>query len=221
MSLGLLARKIGMTQLYDDSGALVAATVLEAGSNVVVQRKTAKTDGYEAMQLGLVEARPAKRVNKPLQGHFKKANTPPVRLLREFRLDGSEGELNMGEQLKVDTFAAGERVHIKGLSKGKGFQGVMKRHNFRGGAASHGSMFHRAPGSIGASSFPSRVFKGTRMGGHMGSDRVTTRNLKILKVDGERNLLLILGSVPGATGAYVSVHKIPARASAAGGRTGA
>ncbi len=158
------------------------------------------------MQLGLVEPKPTKE-NKPTAGHFKKAGVPPTRVRRELKVSAGGDPLKAGDQVSVGMFADGERVDVIGTSKGKGFQGVMKRHNFRGGAASHGSMFHRAPGSIGASSYPSRVVKGMRMGGHMGDDRVTTRNLKVLRVDAENNLLLVEGAVPGGPNAIVVIRK--------------
>ena len=209
MSVGLMAKKIGMTQVYDDAGALVAVTVLQAGPCVVVQRKTQSRDGYEAVQLGFVERKPPKRVTKPMLGHFKKADTAPLKRLTEFRLDAaSDAELKTGEQLAVDRFETGDRVEVTGVSKGKGFQGVMKRHGFSGGRATHGSMFHRAPGSIGQSSYPSRVFRGVRLPGQMGSQRVTTKNLTVLKIDKQRNLLLIKGSVPGANSTYLTIRKL-------------
>jgi large subunit ribosomal protein L3 len=174
---------------------------------VVVQTKTAQTDGYEAVQLGLVEERPA-RVRKPLAGHYKKAGVPPTRVRREVKVAKGAESPKAGDQVLVNTvFTNGDRVDVIGVSRGKGFQGVMKRHNFRGGAATHGSMFHRAPGSIGASSFPSRVVKGMRAAGRMGGDRVTTRNLRVVQVDAENNLLVVRGSVPGAPGGYVVIRK--------------
>jgi large subunit ribosomal protein L3 len=211
MVTGIIGRKVGMTQLFQKDGTVTPATVVKAGPCVVLQAKGAQTDGYEAVQLGLVEDKPAK-VNKALGGHYKKAgNVPPTRLRREVKLvPGPEGEapLKAGDQVLVGgVFKDGERVDVIGISRGKGFQGVMKRHNFAGGAATHGSMFHRAPGSIGASSFPSRVVKGMRAAGRMGGDRVTVRNLKIVQVDGENNLLLIHGAVPGAPGTYIVVRK--------------
>jgi large subunit ribosomal protein L3 len=179
---------------------------VKAGPCVIAQVKTVAADGYEAVQLGLVEAKP-KKENKPSAGHFKKAGVPPTRVRRELKLSAGGDAVKAGDQVNVGMFADGERVDVIGTSKGKGFQGVMKRHNFRGGAASHGSMFHRAPGSIGASSYPSRVVKGMRMGGHMGADRVTTRNLKVLRVDAENNLLLLEGAVPGGPNAIVVIRK--------------
>jgi len=206
MVTGIIGKKVGMTQLFDADGVVHPATVIKAGPCVVAQVKTAATDGYEAVQLGYVDAKPTKE-NKPTAGHFKKAGVPPTRVRRELKLSAGGDPVKAGDQVNVGIFADGERVDVIGTSKGKGFQGVMKRHNFRGGAASHGSMFHRAPGSIGASSYPSRVVKGMRMGGHMGSDRVTTRNLKVLRVDAENNLLLVEGAVPGGPNAFVVIRK--------------
>jgi large subunit ribosomal protein L3 len=206
MVTGIIGKKVGMTQLFEADGRVHPATVLKAGPCVVAQVKTVETDGYEAVQLGLVEAKPTKE-NKPSAGHFKKAGVPPTRVRRELKLTAGGDPLKAGDQVNVGIFADGERVDIIGTSRGKGFQGVMKRHNFRGGAASHGSMFHRAPGSIGASSYPSRVVKGMRMGGHMGADRVTTRNIKVLRVDAENNLLLVEGAVPGGPNAIVVIRK--------------
>jgi large subunit ribosomal protein L3 len=197
-----------MTQVFAPDGTVTPATVVRAGPCVVLQTKGAQTDGYEAVQLGFVEEKPAK-VNKAIAGHYKKAgNVPPTRVRREVKVAPGGDAMKAGDQVLVaGVFKGGERVDIIGISRGKGFQGVMKRHNFRGGAASHGSMFHRAPGSIGASSFPSRVVKGMRAAGRMGGDRVTTRNLKVVQVDGENNLLLIRGAVPGAPGSYIIVRK--------------
>jgi len=209
MVTGIIGRKVGMTQVFDPDGTVHPATVIKAGPCVVVQAKTAQTDGYEAVQLGLVEETPAK-TNKPTKGHYKKANVPPTRVRREVKLapgPGDDAPLNAGDQVLVNIFANGERVDIIGTGKGKGFQGVVRRHHFAGGAATHGSMFHRAPGSIGASSFPSRVVKGMRAAGRMGGGRITTRNLKVLRVDADNHLLIVEGSVPGATTAYVVVRK--------------
>jgi large subunit ribosomal protein L3 len=182
------------------------ATVLKAGPCVVVQAKTAQTDGYEAVQLGLVEERPA-RVGKPLAGHYKKVNVPPTRVRREVKVQAGGEAPKAGEQVLCSIFADGERVDVIGEGRGKGFQGVVKRHHFGGGAATHGSMFHRAPGSIGASSFPSRVVKGMRAAGRMGGGRITTRNLKVLRVDPDNHLLIVEGSVPGAPAGYVLIRK--------------
>ena len=207
MLTGIIGRKVGMTQIFGPDGTVVPGTVIKAGPCVVVQAKTAGTDGYEAVQLGLVEERPA-RVGKPLAGHYGKAGVPPTRVRREVKLARGAEAPKAGDQVLVNAvFASGERVDVIGISRGKGFQGVVKRHNFRGGAATHGSMFHRAPGSIGASSFPSRVVKGMRAAGRMGGDRVTTRNLKVVQVDSENNLLVVRGSVPGAPGGYVVIRK--------------
>ena len=205
MVTGIIGRKVGMTQLFAEDGTVVPATVIKAGPCVVVQRKTATTDGYESVQIGLVDAKPAK-VRKPLEGHYKKANVPPTQVRREVKL-AKDGDPKVGDQILVTMFESGERVDIIGTSRGKGFQGVVKRHHFAGGAATHGSMFHRAPGSIGASSFPSRVIKGMRGAGHMGSDRVTVRNLKVAKVDAENNLLIVRGAIPGAPKGYVIIRK--------------
>jgi large subunit ribosomal protein L3 len=211
MVTGIIGRKVGMTQLFAQDGTVMPATVIKAGPCVVLQAKSAQADGYEAVQLGLVEDKPAK-VNKALGGHYKKAGSvPPTRLRREVRIapgPANEAALKPGDQVLVGgVFKDGERVDVIGISRGKGFQGVMKRHNFRGGAATHGSMFHRAPGSIGASSFPSRVVKGMRAAGRMGGDRVTVRNLKVVRIDGENNLLLLHGAIPGAPGTYIVVRK--------------
>ena len=206
MVTGLIGKKVGMTQLFGPDGAVSPATVLRAGPCVVVQAKTVDTDGYEAVQLGFVEEKPTKE-NKPTAGHFKKAGVPATRVRREVKVKAGGEAPKPGDQVNVSVFAEGDRVDVIGTSKGKGFQGVVRRHHFKGGRASHGSMFHRAPGSIGASSFPSRVVKGMRMGGHMGSTRVTVRNLKVLKIDAEHNLLLVEGAVPGGPNSYVTIRK--------------
>ena len=206
MVTGLIGKKVGMTQLFGPDGAVHPATVLKAGPCVVSQVKTAEKDGYEAVQLGLVEARPHKE-NKPIEGHFKKAGVPPTRVRRELRLKAGGDPLKAGDQVNVSIFTDGERVDVIGTSRGKGFQGVVKRHHFKGGRASHGSMFHKAPGSIGASSYPSRVVRGMRMGGHMGDAGVTIRNLTVLRVDAENNLLLVEGPVPGGPNSIVVIRK--------------
>ena len=207
MVTGIIGRKVGMTQLFGDDGTVQPATVIKAGPCVVVQRKTATADGYESVQIGLVEGRPA-RVGKPLAGHYKKANVPPTRVRREVRVAaGGTGDPKPGDQVLVSIFENGEIVDVVGVSRGKGFQGVIKRHHFAGGAATHGSMFHRAPGSIGASSYPSRVIKGMRAAGRMGADRVTVRNLRVIRVDPENHLLIVRGAVPGAPTGYVIVRK--------------
>jgi large subunit ribosomal protein L3 len=206
MVTGILGRKVGMTQLFREDGVVEPVTVIKAGPCVVVQAKTAERDGYEAVQLALVEERPA-RVSKPIAGVFAKAGIPPTRLRREVKTAPGGSVLKAGDQVLVSVFADGDRVDVIGTSRGHGFQGVVKRHHFRGGAATHGSMFHRAPGSIGASSYPSRVIKGMKAPGRMGGERVTTRNLRVAKVDAEHNLLLLRGSIPGAAGGYVIVRK--------------
>ena len=203
---GIIGRKLGMTQIFQDNGVVTPVTVIEAGPCVVVQRKTVTGDGYESVQLGLVDAKAAKLANKPMRGHHEKAGVPPTRVLREFRLL-AESELKPGDPVSVEIFEGVGKVDVIGTSKGKGFQGVMKRHGFSGGRASHGSMFHRAPGSIGQSAYPSRVFKGIKLPGQMGSKRITTRSLTVVKVDAERNLLLVRGSVPGGKGSYVQIVK--------------
>jgi large subunit ribosomal protein L3 len=202
---GILGRKVGMTQIFVEDGTAIPVTVIKAGPCLVVQRKTAKSDGYEAVQIGLVEERPAK-VSKPKAGHFKKAGVAPVRKVEEFDLTPGE-ELNAGDEVKASIFQEKEWVDVVGTSKGKGFQGVMKRHNFAGGQGGHGSMFHRAPGSIGSSAYPSRVLKGMRMAGRMGGERVTTKNLLIVKVDAEQNLIYVRGAVPGPKTGYVAIRR--------------
>lgn len=207
MLTGIIGRKVGMTQVFAQDGTVTPATVIKAGPCVVVQAKTASADGYESVQLGLVEERPA-RVNKPTAGHFKKASVPPTRVRREVKVAAGTDAPKTGEQVLVNAvFNSGDRVDVIGVTRGKGFQGVVRRHNFAGGAATHGSMFHRAPGSIGASSYPSRVVKGMRAAGRMGADRVTIRNLKVVQVDAENNLLVVHGAIPGAPGGYVIVRK--------------
>ncbi len=196
-----------MTQVFGADGVVTPVTVVKAGPCVVVQTKNAATDGYEAVQLGLVEERPA-RVPKPLAGHYAKAGVPPTRVRREVKAKAGSEPLKAGAEVIVGSvFKDGDVVDVIATSKGRGFQGVIKRHNFRGGAATHGSMFHRAPGGIGASSFPSRVIKGKRFPGHMVDDRVTERNLKVVRVDTENHLLLLRGAVPGAPGGYVVIRK--------------
>jgi large subunit ribosomal protein L3 len=203
---GIIGRKIGMTQIFDADGTVHPATVIKAGPCVVVQAKTKQTDGYESVQLGLVEETPAK-VGKPLAGHYKKAGVPPTRVRREVSLATGAEAPKVGDQVLASIFADGERVDVIGDSRGKGFQGVVKRHHFAGGAATHGSMFHRAPGSIGASSFPSRVIKGMRAAGRMGGGRTTIHNLKVLRVDLDNHLLILEGGIPGAPTAYVIIRK--------------
>jgi large subunit ribosomal protein L3 len=203
---GLLGKKLGMTQIFTDKGAVIPVTVIKAGPCLVVQRKTAENDGYEAVQIGLVEDKPPKRVPKPEAGRFQKAGIPPVRRVAEFGLDDGD-EAKAGDEVKASIFAENEWVDVAGVSKGKGFQGVVKRHGFAGGRASHGSMFHRAPGSIGASAFPSRVYPGMRAGGRMGGERVTVKNLQVVKVDVEQNLIYVRGAVPGARNGYLAITR--------------
>ena len=216
MVTGIIGQKIGMTQVFGSDGAARPVTVLKAGPCVVIQRKQVDRDGYDAVQLGLVEDRPA-RVTKPVAGVYARANVPPTRVRREVALDGQGDAPAEGEQVLVSLFAEGDQVDVTGVSRGRGFQGVMKRHGFAGGRATHGSMFHRAPGSIGQSSYPSRVLKGMRAPGHMGADRVTARNLRVVTVDAESNRLIVTGAVPGAAGAYVVIRRAvaPRRAPAA------
>jgi len=204
---GIIGKKLGMTQIFAPDGTVTPVTVIKAGPCVVVQRKTVSTDGYEAVQLGFVEDKSPKRTNKPMKGHFQKAGVPPTKVLREFRLKGGEEGANVGDKVLVDQFNENDLVEVIGTSKGRGFAGFVKRHGFGGGRASHGSMFHRAPGSIGASAFPSRVLPGTRMAGHMGVERKTIKNLKIVRVNQDENILLIRGAVPGPTGAIVLIKK--------------
>jgi large subunit ribosomal protein L3 len=203
---GIIGRKVGMTQVYADDGRALPVTVIEAGPCVVVQRKSRERDGYAAVQLGLVEPGKTRRITKPMKGHFDKAGLPPCRVLRELPV-AEDAEVAVGDKVSVGVFEPGDSVNVVGTSKGRGFQGVMKRHNFGGGKATHGSMFHRAPGSIGQSAYPSRVLKGMKAAGQMGRDRVTVRNLEVVRVDTDNNLLIVRGSVPGAGGSYVVIRK--------------
>ncbi|MDE2180479.1 MAG: 50S ribosomal protein L3 [candidate division NC10 bacterium] len=208
MSIGLLGKKVGMTQLFNESGDAVPVTIIEAGPCPVVQRKTIGTDGYEAIQIGYRAERKAKKVTRPLKGHFDKAKVAPQKHLREFHLESPEStKYAVGQVLTVGLFEPGETVRITGVTKGKGFQGGVKRWGYRGGPETHGSMFHRAPGSIGASSFPSRVFKGHHMPGRMGTDTASVKGLKVVKVLPERNLVLVKGAVPGPAGGLVTISK--------------
>lgn len=206
MGPGILGKKIGMTQVFRPDGQVVPVTLLKAGPCVVVQRKTPTVDGYDAVQLGLVEFAKTSRTTKPLAGHLKKANAEGVKFIREVKLNGASGDLKAGDRILVDQFKPKDKVDVIGVSKGRGFGSLVKRHHFRGGPDTHGSMFHRAPGSIGASSFPSRVFPGTRMAGQMGTQRVTVRNLEVVQVDAEDNVLMVKGAVPGPNGGYVVVR---------------
>jgi large subunit ribosomal protein L3 len=196
-----------MTQIFRADGQVVPVTVLKAGPCVVTQRKTPGRDGYDAVQLGLMEYAKKSRIAKPAAGHLKKSGVEGVKFLREFRLEGGNGELKPGDKVLAEEFQPKEKVDVTGVSKGRGFAGLVKRHHFRGGDATHGSMFHRAPGSIGASSFPSRVFPGMKMSGRMGHERVTVRNLEIVGVDAEDNVILVKGAVPGPRGGYVVVRR--------------
>ena len=202
---GLIGKKLGMTQVFDESGTHVPVTVLQAGPCVVVQRKTTKADGYEAVQLGF-EDRKERLVTKPLQGHFKKASVPTKRFLREIRLADGE-DAKVGDTVSVSIFDGATHVDVIGLTKGRGFAGVVKRHGFKGGWAAHGSMMHRRSGSVGNRTWPARVFKNKRMGGHMGFVRETTQNLKIVKVRAEDDVLLVRGAIPGPTGGLVVIRK--------------
>lgn len=206
MVKGILGKKVGMTDAYGADGAVVPVTLIQAGPCVVTQRKTAASDGYEAAQVGLIEFVKPSRLSQPERGVFEKHDLPPCRLLREFRLQPGDGDVKIGDRVLVDVFQERDYVDVVAVSKGRGFAGFVKRHHFGGGAATHGSMFHRAPGSIGASAFPSRVLKGMRAAGHMGAARVTVRNLRVVTVDAESNLLAVKGAVPGPNGGYVWIR---------------
>jgi len=207
MSPGILGKKIGMTQVFRADGQVVPVTLLKAGPCMVVQRKTPTTDGYDAVQLGLLEFVKPARINKPMTGHLKKAGVEGAKFVREFRLRPGDNDFKPGDKVLVDEFKPNEKVDVVGVSKGRGFAGVVRRHHFGGGDGTHGGMHHRAPGSIGASSYPSRVMPGMRMGGHMGNEQVTVRNLEIVDVDLEDNVLVVKGAVPGPNGAYVLVRR--------------
>jgi len=207
MVRGILGKKVGMTQIFDDDGRAVPVTVVEAGPCIVVQRKSTDRDGYEAVQLGLVESTPRRNAPKPIQGHFAAAGVPPTRHMAEVPVDADD-ESKPGDAVLADIFGTDEKVHVIGRSKGRGFTGVIKRHNFSGGRASHGSMFHRAPGSIGQSAWPSRVFPGTKMPGQYGNARITVKNVTVVKVDTDRNLLFLKGGVPGARNSYIRIVKV-------------
>jgi large subunit ribosomal protein L3 len=203
MTNGLIGKKLGMTQLFQEDGSLVPVTVIEAGPCRVAQIKTKDRDGYESLQLAFGEV-PERKVSKAVSGHLKKGQVPPSRRLREFR---KTGEVELGQEIKTDVFQKGDWVDVQGISKGKGFQGVIKRHHYAGGPESHGSMFHRAPGSIGSSAYPSRVWKNKTLPGHMGSERVTVQRLKVIESRPEENLLFVKGAIPGASGGMVVVTK--------------
>ncbi|MDO8987887.1 MAG: 50S ribosomal protein L3 [Coriobacteriia bacterium] len=200
----LLGRKLGMTQVWSEDDRLLPVTVIQAGPCVISQIKTDKTDGYSAVQIAFGEIKESK-VNKPMKGHFDKAGIEPKRYLMEVRIDATE-KVKLGSVLDVGMFSPGDSVHVTGVSKGKGFAGVMKRHNFSGGPGGHGSHFHRAPGSIGMCATPARVLRGTRMPGHMGSETVTVRNLQVVRIDSEQNLLIVKGAVPGGKGALLTIR---------------
>jgi large subunit ribosomal protein L3 len=209
MKKGIIGRKLGMTQIFDEKGNVIPVTVIEAGPCVVAQVKTVETDGYNALQLGFGEVK-SKHINKPEAGHFAKSKIENKKHLREFRLDSIES-VKVGDEIKADVFAAGENVDIQGISKGKGFQGVIKRHGQHRGPMGHGSMYHRRPGSMGPTSTPGRVFKGKKLPGHMGVDKVTIQNLEIIRVDLDKNAILVKGSVPGNKGGILKIrHSVKA-----------
>ncbi|MFR7874314.1 MAG: 50S ribosomal protein L3 [Christensenellales bacterium] len=203
MNKAIIGKKIGMTQIFDEKGRVIPVTAIEAGPCVIAQVKNVETDGYEAIQLGFGEVKESK-VNRPIKGHFAKSKLTPKKHLREFRVDSVEG-VKVGDELKVDTFAAGDKVDIQGISKGKGFQGVIKRHGQSRGPMGHGSMYHRRPGSMGPTSTPGRVFKGKKLPGHMGRNTITIQNLEVVKVDLDKNVILVKGSVPGANGSILKI----------------
>lgn len=204
MLQGIIGKKIGMTQLFDENSVLVVGTMIQAGPCYVVAKKTGDRDGYEAIQLGFEEVKP-QRVNKPMAGNFKKAKVPPLKHLREF--SGNPEEYNPGDVVKADIFQQGELVDVTGTSKGKGFAGTMKRYNFAGQPDSHGGMAHRRPGSIGQASYPARIWKGFKMPGRMGGERVTVRGLQVLEADPENNIIIVKGSVPGPNGGTVILKR--------------
>jgi len=207
MVRGILGKKVGMTQIFDDDGRAVPVTVVEAGPCIVVQRKSAERDGYEAVQLGLVESSPRRNAPSPSRGHFAAAGVPPTRLTAEVPVDADD-EAKPGDSVLADIFDPDDKVSVIGRSKGRGFQGVIKRHGFGGGRATHGSMFHRAPGSIGRSAWPSRVFPGQKLPGQTGNKQVTVKNVTVVKVDTDRNLLFLKGGVPGARNSYIRIVKV-------------
>jgi large subunit ribosomal protein L3 len=205
---GILGKKVGMTQIYSPEGEAIPVTVIQAGPCIVLQVKTEEKDGYRAVQIGLIDDRLKEEgLTKPIAGHIARAEAPPVSFIREVEINEEGKEIKPGDRFSAGIFSGGELVDVTGTSKGRGFAGVFKRWNFRGGRGSRGSMFHRAPGSIGASAFPSRVFKGKKLPGRMGGVRVTVKNLKIVKVDEEKNLLVVKGAVPGADGGYMIIKK--------------
>jgi large subunit ribosomal protein L3 len=201
----ILGRKLGMTQVWSEQDQLVPVTVIQAGPCVVTQIKTTDKEGYDAIQLGYDPIKKANKINKPTKGHFDKSGAEPTKVLREVKVS-SAADYQLGQEITVEILAEAKQVDVTGISKGKGFAGVIKRHNFSGGPGGHGAHFHRAPGSIGQCATPSRVFKGMRLPGHMGVDKVTVKNLEVVKIDNEQNLLLVKGAVPGGKGALVSVR---------------
>ena len=203
MKKAIIGKKIGMTQIFDETGKVIPVTVIEAGPCVVAQVKTVETDGYDAIQLGYGDVKESK-VNKPVKGHFAKGSVTLKKHLREFRVDSVEG-YKVGDEVKADTFAAGDKIDVQGTSKGKGFQGVIKRHGQSRGPMGHGSMYHRRPGSMGPTSTPGRVFKGKKLPGHMGVQTITIQNLDVVRVDMDKNVILVKGSVPGAKGAILKI----------------
>ena len=203
MKKAIIGRKVGMTQIFDEAGKVIPVTVLEAGPCVIAQVKSVETDGYNAVQLGFGDVKESK-LNNPEKGHFTKSKLPLKKHLREFRMDSVE-DLKVGDELKADVFTKGDKVDIQGISKGKGFQGVIKRHHQSRGPMGHGSMYHRRPGSMGSTSTPGRVFKGKKLPGHMGSQTITIQNLEVVRVDLDKNVILVKGSVPGAKGAILKL----------------
>ena len=205
MKKAIIGKKVGMTQIFDESGKVIPVTVIEAGPCTVAQVKTVETDGYDAVQLGFGEIKD-KHINKPEKGHFAKAGLEAKKHLREFRLESVE-DVKVGDEVKADVFEAGEKVDVQGISKGKGFQGVIKRHGQHRGPMGHGSMYHRRPGSMGSTSTPGRVFKGKRLPGHMGANTITIQNLEVVAVDLDKNVILVKGSVPGVNGAILKIRQ--------------
>ena len=210
MKKGIIGRKIGMTQIFDEKGNVIPVTVIEAGPCVVAQVKTVETDGYSAVQLGFGDVK-EKKMNKPEKGHFAKANVANKKHLREFKLDDAQN-LKVGDEIKADVFVAGDKIDVQGITKGKGFQGVIKRHGQSRGPMGHGSMYHRRPGSMGSTSTPGRVFKGKKLPGHMGVATVTIQNLDVVRVDMDKNVILVKGSVPGNKGAILKIKSAAKRA---------
>ena len=203
MQKAILAKKLGMTQIFDEAGKVIPVTVIEAGPNAVIQKKTVENDGYEAVQVGFVDLKD-KKTNKPTKGHFAKAGVTPKKFIKEFRLD-DVSTLNVGDEIKADIFEAGEKVDVAGISKGKGYAGTIKRWGQHRGPMTHGSGYHRGPGSMGMCSDPGRVFKGKRLPGHMGVERVTIQNLAVVRVDADKNIVLIKGAVPGPKGGLLII----------------